>query len=232
MGKKFALIIMVVLALTLSACDMSASTPAPTPKKGKAKASATFDPMEQVKLFSTQTAQALSGTPSDLLPLLDDGTPTATLLPGQEQPTLDPLFPTPTGNPPALATVTAQSAQPTVQTVRPGTYTLQQGEFIYCLARRFDVDVNQTLAINGLHDSETLQPGRVVQIPASGSFTDASGSHSRALRPHPATYTVQSGDSIYSVACLYGDVDPINIAAVNGLAAPYTLTVGAQIQIP
>lgn len=230
MGKKFALIIIVLAALLLSACEQNIGTPVPTPKKGgkQAQASATVDSaMGELELFGTQTAEALAGTPSDGLPSFDEGT--ATVTPGGlEQPTLDPNFPTPTGDIQMLATVTPQViAQPTVQIARPGTYVLQQGEFIFCLARRFNVDVNQTLALNGLVDSETIQPGLVVQIPASGNFAGE-----RALRQHPATYTVRSGDSIYSIACQYGDVDPLNIAAVNGLAAPYTLTVGAQINIP
>jgi LysM repeat protein len=228
MGKKFALIILVILALILSACEQSAATPVPTaPKKGRPQASATLDPMEAFAIFGTQTKMAELGTPSDSLPPLDDGIATATPPGGIDQPTLDPLFPTPTGGIAQLATVTPQLAQPTVQTVRPSTYTLQQGEFIFCLARRFNVDVDQTLALNGLHDSETLYPGFTVKIPASGSF-----SGNRALKAHPTTYTVRSGESIYSIACLYGDVDPMNIAAVNGLAAPYNLTPGAQIQIP
>ena len=118
--------------------------------------------------------------------------------------------------------------QPTIQTNRPKTYVMNNGnEFIFCLARRFDVDVVETLKLNGLTDSEILSPGFVLKIPQSGHFNGP-----RALKAHPATYIVQSGDTIYSIACLYGDVDPMNIAAVNGLVAPYSLTVGAQIQIP
>lgn len=231
MVKKFALIIIVLAAILLSACESNQGTPLPpTPKKGgKAQASATVDDaMVQMEIFGTQTAEALAGTPSgDGLPPLEDGTPTTTTG-GLEQPTLDPNFPTPTGDIQMLATVTPQViAQPTVQTARPSTYVLQQGEFIFCLARRFDVDVEQTLALNGLYDSETIQPGLVVKIPSGGHFDGT-----RALRPHPATYTVRATDTIYSIACLYGDVDPLNIAAVNGLAAPYNLTVGAQLNIP
>jgi LysM repeat protein len=222
MSKKFGLIVLVLLALTLtlSACSMSASTPPPaTPKKNRPQASPTsdvVDPMVQLQIVASQTAAALAGIPFD---------PNATAAPAVDVPAtaippVDPGLPTPTGNAPV--------PQPPVQTVRPETYTLQQGEFIFCLARRFDVDVDQTLALNGLVDSETLQPGLTVKIPASGSFAGV-----RARTPHPATYTVQSSnETIYSIACLYGDVDPLNIAAVNGLAAPYTLTVGAQLQIP
>lgn len=230
MVKKFALIIIVLAAILLSACESNQGTPLPpTPRPGQLRASQTAEAnaMGELQLFSTQTAEAAAGTPSDVLPPLDDGTPSATPG-GLEQPTLDPNFPTPTGDIQMLATVTPQViAQPTVQTARPSTYVLQQGEFIFCLARRFDVDVEQTLALNGLYDSETIQPGLVVKIPSAGHFDGT-----RALRPHPATYTVRNGDTIYSIACQYGDVDPLNIAAVNGLAAPYNLTVGAQLNIP
>ena len=54
----------------------------------------------------------------------------------------------------------------------------------------------------------------------------------RALHPHPATYTVKTGDTIYNIACYYGDVDPMAIVAANSLIAPYTLTAGQSLQIP
>lgn len=227
MIKKSALIILVLLAVLLSACESPQSTPSIPPTKSKPQASATvdpnapLDPMEDLSVFGTQTAVALAGGDPMDFPPLDDGLATITPESGGEQPTVDPLLAAPTSDAPVLATVTPQPV------AKPGTYTLQKGEFIFCLARRFDVDVNQTLKINGLFDSETLQPGLTVKIPAGGKFSGV-----RALKAHPATYTVKAQDTIYSIACLYGDVDPMNIAAVNGLAAPYTLTPGAQIQIP
>ena len=234
MSKKFGIIILVILALTLSACNLNASdVPTPTqPKKNQqVKASQTVDPagMNSVEAAASQTAAASGGQPNDGStpdPLLDNAT--ATPGGGLDLPTLDPSIATPTGDVHSLSTVTPIPAvQPTVQTTRPATYTLHEGEFIFCLARRFNVNVDQTLALNGLRDSEPLQPGFVVKIPTSGSFDGV-----RALRPHPTTYTVRSGDSVYSIACLYGDVDPLNIAAVNGLAAPYNLTTGSTIKIP
>jgi LysM repeat protein len=70
-------------------------------------------------------------------------------------------------------------------------------------------------------------PGETLTIPSTGTFPGP-----RALLSHPTTYTVDAGDTIYWVACYYGDVYPMAIAAVNGLSSPYTLTPGSTIEIP
>ncbi len=223
------LLVLIVLAISLTACTRSAST-APEADSATFPEAATQEGMNMIQELATQTAIAESG-------LSAEGTP---------QPTVDPLgsLPplggeTPTGvaasGTPLDAAASSPTpeivvvAQPTVETVRPATYTLQKGEFPYCIARRFNVNPADLLSLNGLTTAQSgaLQPGLVLRIPTAGVF----GSD-RALMAHPAQYTVQAGDSIYSIACKYGDVDPVNIAAVNGLGAPYTLTVGSALQIP
>lgn len=246
MSKKIGLIVLLVLALALTACERAASTPpaaSPTVKSDFPQPQATSVGMGVVEIAASQTAIALTGVPQGTPILVVDDTlagtgtptPTPTLLGGLPQiltPTatgglgISTALPSPTTNPNAIVTNTTQP-QPTVQTTRPATYTLKEGEFVYCLARRFNVDPDQILSLNGLKDSETIYPGLTLKIPSTGSFPGP-----RALKAHPATYVVRADDTIYSVACQYGDVDPLNIAAVNNLAAPYTLTVGSQIQIP
>jgi LysM repeat protein len=110
---------------------------------------------------------------------------------------------------------------------RPATYTLQEGEFVYCLARRFDVDPAQILSLNGLAEGTTIYAGTVLKIPQSGSFPGA-----RALRNHPTTYTASAGETLYGVACEFGDVYPDSIATANGLSVGTTLTAGQQLSIP
>ena len=112
---------------------------------------------------------------------------------------------------------------------KPATYTLQNGEFVFCIARRFNVDPDETLALNGLFDSETIYPGLVLKIPQSGKAFPGN----RMLRTHPATYTVtSSNETIYGVACEFGDIDPSVIAQVNGLSVRAALTSGQQLSIP
>ena len=84
---------------------------------------------------------------------------------------------------------------------------------------------------NNLGPSSQLSIGSVITIPATGNWDVASyGTPSRAA--HPTTYTVQSGDTLNSVACKFGDVYPEWIAAANGLDANAALTPGAVINIP
>ena len=121
---------------------------------------------------------------------------------------------------------------PTAYTIptlaRPTTYTLQKGEFPYCIARRYDIDPGSLLAANGLSTTSKPAVGYTLKIPATGNWTVSD----RALKAHPATYSVQSGDSLNSIACLYGDVSPEGIIAANGLVSPYTITTGQVLQIP
>jgi hypothetical protein len=83
--------------------------------------------------------------------------------------------------------------------------------------------------LNGLNDSSLMQPGRVLKIPQSGNpFVG-----NRALHPHPATYTVTASDeTIYSIACYFGNVDPTQIIAANSLISPYTLHTNQTLNIP
>jgi hypothetical protein len=53
------------------------------------------------------------------------------------------------------------------------------------------------------------------------------------LRNHPATYTVSGSDqTVYGVACLFGDVDPSAIAQANNISPSAALTSGQQLSIP
>jgi LysM repeat protein len=211
--------LLIILAFSLAACSRSASSaPQATPDLLPEAATPSMEIVEQML-----TQQVGEGVPGAQETAAADPFSTLPALEGQAPPTqeiaavVDP--PTPT----------ILEAQPTIETIRPTSYILQKGEFPYCIARRYNLNPADLLALNnlGLSQSNMLQPGLVLQIPAGGAFIA-----DRALQAHPAQYTVQPSDTIYSIACKYGDVDPVNIAAVNNLAAPYTLTVGTVLQIP
>jgi LysM repeat protein len=210
-------ILIVLLVISMTACERSASKP-PSAKATKApqEAAAPTDVLDALNMFATQTAiSAGGGQPQP--PAASAGEPT-------------PQLPEATALPPVVIEPTAAPmiVVPTATPGLPGSYTLHNGEFPFCLARRFNVDPAELLSINGLGAHSVYSPGMSLRIPQSGhGFPGA-----RALRNHPTTYTVKSGDTIYSIACLFGDVDPEAIAYANGLAAPYTLTSGQALNIP
>jgi LysM repeat protein len=104
---------------------------------------------------------------------------------------------------------------------------LHSGEFPYCIARRFNVDPGELLRINGLTRYSVYFAGMNLRIPQTGRTFPGK----RALLPHPTTYTVRAGDTIYTIACSFGDVDPNAILQVNpGISA--RPAPGTVLQIP
>jgi LysM repeat protein len=169
-----------------------------------------------------QTAAALTaGTP----PATAAGT-TATATATLGGPTNTPTATSTLGN----ITPSATQPAPTVITNRPASYTLQKGEFPYCIARRFNVDPAELLSLNGLVSGDIYYANLTMSIPQSGKpFPEP-----RARRSHPDMYTVPDANmTVNGVACVYGDVDPAAIIQANpGLSLASALTVGQQIKIP
>lgn len=241
-GAMVASILMLVVILT-SACNQPYSQ-APSVTDTPIGPNSLFNTplgqptnMNDVQNFATGTALAIQngGTPGAEVATATVPFDATAVVGGSPTITPTSIIALPTG---AVTTPTATLAVPSTSEgqvlntsvpvgSRPATYTLQEGEFVFCLARRFDVDPDQILSINGLSEGTIVYPGTVLKIPQSGSFPGA-----RALRNHPTTYTASSGETIYAVACAFGDVDPSSIATANGLSVGTTLTAGQQLSIP
>ena len=235
MTKKVLIIISLAVAvgILLAACERSASQPLlATPTTQGANTTAQPLGLQNLQEFGTKTAMYVQ---------TEVAAGVFTAVPTTVQSLSSPT-PTPIGTPASatqlplvLATVTPATGTtpvpvivvPTATPGRPATYTLHAGEFPYCIARRFDVDPGALLSLNGLSSGEVLQPGITLSIPATGSFPGT-----RALQAHPTTYTVQVNDTFYSIACVFGDVDPSAIAAANGMAVTAPLTTGKVLNIP
>ena len=228
MSKKALLIsafFLLIPLLFLAACARSASTaPTATPTGQKPANTPVQTGMSMMAIWGTETSIGEQTRTAEGLP------PLATMIPIAGTSTSTPLVP-PTGAPTdtLLPGVTPVILTP-VPLVRPATYTLKSGEFPYCIARRYNLDQDELLALNGLTPSSAggLPVGYVLKIPQTGNpFVG-----SRILHPHPVTYTVAVNDTIYRVACYFGDVDPAAIAANNNLTAPYVLITGRVLNIP
>jgi LysM repeat protein len=223
---------LMLVSLTLSACNKAysqatAATFTPVPQSNLF-ASPQPTNMGDVQAFATGSAVAqLTASPGAVVS-------TSTLAPG-----VTPLVVTATNTPAVLVNPTSTAtlavvpngptAAPIPAGTHPASYTLQNGEFVYCIARRFNVDPDEVLALNGIADSQTIYPGLTIKLPQSGNPFPGN----RMLRNHPATYSVAGSDeTVYSVACAFGDVDPALIAQNNSIAVGAALTPGQTLNIP
>ncbi len=197
--KPLVIVGVVLLTLVLSGCKMPASQAPATETEQAMTTPIRLQTNAPEEMTQTSVAKGLSSTAT-----LAAAAPTSTSTPEP----------------------TEQVAVPTV--TRPAEYTLQEGEFPYCIARRFDLNPADLISVNGLVEGQIVSPGTTLQIPQTGSWTG----EGRVRNPHPDTYTVSAGETIYSIACYYGDVSPEAIIAVNHLEEPYTLTAGQKLDIP
>jgi len=109
----------------------------------------------------------------------------------------------------------------------PETYTLQEGEFPFCIARRFDVNQNELLSLNGLTTNSFFYAGQELVMPQTGNPFDGE----RTLNEHPTTYKILEGDTLNTIACYFGDMSPDLIALQNNLSTP-DLPPGEVLIIP
>lgn len=97
----------------------------------------------------------------------------------------------------------------------PITYTVQNGDTISGIARRFGVSVNTILWENDLTANSLIKPGAQLTIlPATG-----------------VSHTVSSGQTLGQIASLYG-VDAQAIMKANGIANANQLRIGSKLVIP
>lgn len=109
----------------------------------------------------------------------------------------------------------------------PGTYTVQRGDWFYSIARKFGVTVSALQAANPTVNPSAIYPGQVLYIP--------SGAVSPDVQPTPSTsgttYTVQPGDTLFSIAVRFGKT-AYDLQIANRLANPSAIFVGQKLIIP
>ena len=213
-------IVLVISAIILSGCKLSASTP-PVVTETPDSAMSTLE--AELGSIATQTYVA-GGGEIETAPTQPPAVDSTITTPPETAPETAPEATEPPPPQPSPTPVPVSPATPGV----PNSYQLQKGEFPFCIARRFNVNQTELLNLNGLGSGSIVPVGFTLKIPQTGNTFFGQ----RALLKHPANYTVVTGDTIYTVACKYGDVDPLAIAQANGLKSPYNLSSGQVLHIP
>ncbi|MBR4820593.1 LysM peptidoglycan-binding domain-containing protein [bacterium] len=132
------------------------------------------------------------------------------------------------------------------------TYTVQAGDNLIRIARKFGVKVNDLCAVNGISRSQILKVGQVLQIPGEKSASapaetvqpkEVNASISSVVQPastQPTTtaapasgtqnYTVQAGDSYWKLARRFNS-SVEELMSMNGTSSD-KLKIGQTIVVP
>ncbi len=240
-----------LVALTLIATQQNTLSPTPfiTPIPSEGFALPTETPIPsptEVRVFPTVEPPTETPIPSET-PVVETAVPV-------EQTTLPPTEAS--ALPPVQATATS-SETPTLQVLLPPTptalpsdgpclHTVQVGEWLYSIARKYNVDPQALIDANPGWENRTLQPGDVIRIPncAQPSPTVPPPTQPAAVVPGvPVTgvapspiplidrvYIVAAGDTLGAIARKF-DVTVQMLKDANGLTNDF-LRVGQQLKIP
>lgn len=111
-------------------------------------------------------------------------------------------------------------------TIPTTNYTVKAGDTLTKIAKAYQVTVQQLTAVNHLANPNILKTGQVVKIPAKTITPTTPKSTPVAL-----TYTIKSGDTLYSIAKEYGSTVQ-DIVTANKLPNANVIKVGQVLKIP
>lgn len=168
-------------------------------------------------VVAAETPQPTTPAPTQTPVFTPEPPPTA--IPLTPEPTVISVTqPSPTLVPPAPSTPVAPTSTPV-----PGQfeYTVQWGDTLFSLARRFNTTVEAIVALNNLQDASYIKVGQVLKIAGTPGPTPGPGME----------YVVQPGDTLFSIARRYNTtVEAIQHA--NGIVNPWYIRVGQKLVIP
>ena len=114
-----------------------------------------------------------------------------------------------------LRVPSSEAGTQTGGTIQGNTYTVKSGDTLYKIANTYGTTVNAIKSLNGL-TGDNLRIGQTLLIPSNVPISN--------------TYTVKSGDSLWSIARRYGTT--VNtLKSLNGLTNN-TLQIGQTLRLP
>ncbi|PKO21157.1 MAG: hypothetical protein CVU38_16215 [Chloroflexi bacterium HGW-Chloroflexi-1] len=208
------LILIAALALSsLATAGCNKERPAPTP------VSATALPVKTVAPTPAVPAAAVTQLALPTQPSAPTSAQTALATPPpiapQASPTPPPPAPLPTAGTPGSGN------QPAAGASNFFTYQVALGDTLGEVAEKFGVTSEQILNLNSLADPDVLMVGQELKIP--GQAPPELGG--------PSTYTVRTGDTLYSIALRFG-VTLVELQDLNNIADENQIYVSQELKIP
>ncbi|MHC6203281.1 LysM peptidoglycan-binding domain-containing protein [Breznakiellaceae bacterium SP9] len=134
--------------------------------------------------------------------------------------------------------VSALLTRTDIQFIKYYYYTIQAGDTLSELAQHYGVTVNTITANNPGLNANALRLGATVKIPrvkTVGPFTKTRTERKTAAvidrKTFTGTYTVKSGDSLWSIAQAF-HITPESLAAANNMRLDQTLRIGKTLKTP
>ena len=110
-------------------------------------------------------------------------------------------------------------------------HVVRAGELLATIAQRYDVDVADLAALNGIDDPNLIVPGQSLIIPGTRRANPyGAPALSAELPADGGYYTVQPGDSLSTIALRYA-MTQADLMRLNGLSDPSFVWVGQQLRV-
>jgi LysM repeat protein len=210
--------LMVMLAMAGCTCQKPMLPPVEPTAVGAQDASPDEEVPDATGIFQTAQANSATATAQAAAPDVAEESPTA-------EPTMPPTEVPPTEIPPTEIPPTAAPAPTTAPSSGTTTYTVQRGDTLYSIARRYGTTVEAIAAANGIANPSRIRVGQTLTIPGG------TGSPAPAPSGGGTTYVVQRGDNLFRIALRYG-ISYAYLAQYNGIADPSRIYVGQVLKIP
>ena len=113
----------------------------------------------------------------------------------------------------------------------PRRHTVEGGETLWGIARKYDVTVAAVREANDLDEDDAIQPGQALRIPRASAARQASSSGRRRQEPRHAEHVVKDGETLWGIARRY-DSSVEAIRSANDMSRDSTLQPGQKLRIP
>ena len=110
-------------------------------------------------------------------------------------------------------------------------YRIKSGDTLYALAKHYGVSVQSIVNYNEGLRAETLKIGKTILIPALKSVEMYAGKGVAKAGNFDGTHTIQSGDTLWSLALKYS-VSVEQLAQKNNLTVNSVLKLGRTLKVP
>jgi len=128
-----------------------------------------------------------------------------------------------------LATVLISALSVQAEGLSAASHTIQPGETLAVIAQRYGVDINALAAANGIANAHSIYAWQQLSIPSGGSAVNAAPS-SYSAPSAAGTYTVQRGDTIFSIAQRHG-LTAEALMTANGITDPHFIHSGLELRV-